>query len=156
MKTRLDRIDKKILQALTEDGRISNQDLADRCGLSPPPTLRRVRELKKYGFIRGFHADIEPAGAGYPSEAHVLVDLDWRAEKNHEQFAGLVDGISNVRSCYLTHGGFVLRIVARSADDLNGTVLALRSAENVLTCTAYITIMQTKNAHGVPLEARHG
>ena len=58
-RVKLDRIDLKILRDLQHDGRITNVDLAKNAGISPPPCLRRVRNLEITGCIRGYHADID-------------------------------------------------------------------------------------------------
>ncbi len=62
---RLDKIDRKILRDLQDDGRITNVELAKRAGISAPPCLRRVRALEEDGFIRGYHADIEGEMLGF-------------------------------------------------------------------------------------------
>ena len=62
---KLDKIDRKILKDLQADGRITNVELAKRAGISAPPCLRRVRSLEEAGFIRGYHARIEPQSMGY-------------------------------------------------------------------------------------------
>ena len=62
---KLDRIDKKILQNLQVDGRMSNVELAKDVGISAPPCLRRVRALEKAGYIKSYHARIDPAVMGY-------------------------------------------------------------------------------------------
>ena len=55
----MDKIDAKIVRALQEDGRLTNQDLAEKVGLSPSPCLRRVRNLEKAGIIKGYCATID-------------------------------------------------------------------------------------------------
>ena len=55
----MDKIDAKIVGALQEDGRLTNQDLAEKVGLSPSPCLRRVRNLEKAGIIKGYCATID-------------------------------------------------------------------------------------------------
>ena len=71
----LDRYDRQILAVLQEEGRISNQDLADRIGLSPSPCLRRVRTLEEAGYIRGYHADLDPSKLGFAITVFALVSL---------------------------------------------------------------------------------
>ena len=57
-RVKLDRIDRRILRDLQEDGRMTNVQLAERAGISAPPCLRRVKALERDGFIRGYHAVI--------------------------------------------------------------------------------------------------
>jgi DNA-binding Lrp family transcriptional regulator len=61
---KLDRYDQQILQVLQQDGRINNQDLADRIGLSPSPCLRRVRALEESGLIMGYRAQLDAKKLG--------------------------------------------------------------------------------------------
>ena len=70
---KLDPIDRRILQSLQAEGRITNVELARRAGISAPPCLRRVRALEEAGIIRGYHADLapEPLGYGVTVFAHV-------------------------------------------------------------------------------------
>ena len=65
MAARLDSIDRKILEAVQADGRISNVDLAARIHLSAPQCFRRVRSLEERGVIRGYRADVAPEEIGY-------------------------------------------------------------------------------------------
>ena len=58
--TRLDPIYRMILAELQADGRMTNVELARRVGISAPPCLRRVRTLEEQGYVRGYHADIDP------------------------------------------------------------------------------------------------
>ena len=63
----IDRYDQQILEILQADGRINNQDLADRIGLSPSPCLRRVRALEESGLISGYYAQL--GSSGYPAQS---------------------------------------------------------------------------------------
>jgi DNA-binding Lrp family transcriptional regulator len=64
-RVKLDKIDKKILKNLQDDGRITNVELAKVAGISAPPCLRRVRALEEAGYIRGYHARVDAAAMGY-------------------------------------------------------------------------------------------
>ena len=64
-RVKLDRIDRRILQDLQEDGRMTNVKLSKRAGISAPPCLRRVRALEEAGYITGYHANIEPKKFGF-------------------------------------------------------------------------------------------
>ena len=77
-RVKLDDIDRRILADLQDDGRMTNVELARRSGISAPPCLRRVRALEEAGFIRGYHADLnpEPLGFGVCAFAHVGLTID--------------------------------------------------------------------------------
>src|SRR5688572_7169991 len=64
-RVKLDKIDRKILKNLQENGRITNVELAKEAGISAPPCLRRVRALEENGFIKGYHAKVDPTVLGY-------------------------------------------------------------------------------------------
>ena len=74
----LDAIDRRILAILQKDGRLSNQDIADRVSLSPSPCLRRIRRLEESGVIRGYVALLEPSMLGLGLLAYVNVRLEKR------------------------------------------------------------------------------
>src|SRR3546814_14809693 len=64
-RVKVDRIDRRILHDLQADGRMTNVELAANAGISAPPCLRRVRALEEAGFIRGYHADLDPEKLGF-------------------------------------------------------------------------------------------
>ena len=72
----IDRFDRKILAVLQEDGRISNQDLADRIGLSPSPCLRRVRTLEESGIVTSYRALVNSKALGYTLMALIYIAMD--------------------------------------------------------------------------------
>jgi DNA-binding Lrp family transcriptional regulator len=71
----LDRIDFDILDALQNDARLSNKELAARIGLAPSSCLERVRNLQQSGVLRGFHADVDPRAVGIELEAMIAIRL---------------------------------------------------------------------------------
>ena len=78
--TRLDPIDRMILAELQADGRMTNVELARRVGISAPPCLRRVRTLEEQGYVRGYHADIDPRELGFEVQVFAMVGLQRQAE----------------------------------------------------------------------------
>jgi Lrp/AsnC family transcriptional regulator, leucine-responsive regulatory protein len=72
----LDRLDRRILEELQLDARISNQELAKRVGLSPAPCWRRLRRLEESGFIEGYATVLRAAAIGLPILAYALVSLE--------------------------------------------------------------------------------
>ena len=71
----LDNVDLKILRILQDEGRISNLDLSKKISMSPPPTLRRVRDLEDNGYIDGFRANLDPTKLGYDSVSYTHLTL---------------------------------------------------------------------------------
>lgn len=111
--TDLDAIDRRILDRLQEDGRISNVDLADDVGISPSPCWRRVRELEKRGVIAGYVALVDAAAVGLPVSVFVQVTLERQIEPALEVFEAAVKERPEVMECYLMTGDadYLLRVV---------------------------------------------
>ena len=103
-RVKLDRIDRRILRDLQADGRMTNVDLARRAGISAPPCLRRVRALEEAGFIRGYHADINPKMMGYEVTVFAQVGLMSQAETDLRRFEETVGGWPQVRECHMLAG----------------------------------------------------
>ncbi|WP_181242581.1 Lrp/AsnC family transcriptional regulator [Caulobacter vibrioides] len=115
---KLTRADRKILQILQEDGKISNVDLAERVGLSPSPCLRRVKQLEASGLIRGYVALLDRRKAKLDVLAYVEVQVDRHSEEAAEAFQQAVLREPEVVGCYAMTGGYdyLLRVVVPSLD----------------------------------------
>lgn len=100
----IDRYDRQILQILQEDGRISNQDLADRIGLSPSPCLRRVRALEDAGIVTGYRALLNAKALGYSLMALIYISMDMHTPERFENFEQQIRQISEVLECLLITG----------------------------------------------------
>lgn len=115
---KLTRADRKILQILQEDGKISNVDLAERVGLSPSPCLRRVKQLEASGLIAGYVALLDRRKARLDLLAYVEVQVDRHSETAAEAFKEAVLREPLVVGCYAMTGGYdyLLRVVAPNLD----------------------------------------
>ncbi|AWU95510.1 Lrp/AsnC family transcriptional regulator [Azospirillum ramasamyi] len=109
----LDRIDRKILAALQEDGRLPNNELAERVGLSPSPCLRRVKALEEAGVIARYVALVDPASVELPVNIFVSVSLERQVEARLDGFEAAVMARPEVLECYLMTGDadYLLRVV---------------------------------------------
>ncbi|MGE5825120.1 MAG: Lrp/AsnC family transcriptional regulator, partial [Bacteroidota bacterium] len=103
-KLRLDRIDRRILEQLQDDGRLSNQELAERVALSPSPCLRRVRGLERAGVIRGYAALLDALQVGLGLLAFVTVKLEKRGKMPVDQFTRAVQAWPEVIACFSMTG----------------------------------------------------
>ena len=112
----LDDTDRRLLRALQAEGRISNQDLAQRCHLSPSACSERVRRLREQGFITGFAAIIDPAKVGRSLLIFVEVVLDRTTTDVFEAFAAAARRAPDVLECHMVAGGFDYLIKARVRD----------------------------------------
>src|SRR5579871_6928684 len=103
-RVKLDRIDRRILHDLQDDGRMTNVDLAHRAGISAPPCLRRVRALEEAGFIRGYHADVSAQALGFGVTVFAQVGLSSQAEPDLKAFEILVRTWPQVREAHMLAG----------------------------------------------------
>lgn len=115
----LDKIDKRILNALQKDSSLSNNQLADLVGLSPSPCLRRVRILEEHGFIDGYSARLNSEKLGLNLTLFVRVWLKSQTEDVVNHFANTIKDLDEVQECYLMVGDcdFVLKVVVKDLAD---------------------------------------
>ena len=153
-RVKLDQIDRRILRDLQENGRMTNVDLAKRAGISAPPCLRRVRALETAGYIRGYHADIEPKALGYNVTVFAQVGLSSQAEHDLEAFEALVRQWPEVRACFMLAGetDFLLKVAARDWDAYQHFLTTrLTAAPNVSHVKSALSIRVSKDEPGVPI-----
>jgi Lrp/AsnC family leucine-responsive transcriptional regulator len=115
----LDRYDRQILAVLQQDGRISNQDLADRIGLSPSPCLRRVRSLEEAGLIAGYRALLDAKKLGLTLMALIGISMDQHTPERFANLEAAISGIPEVLECLLITGqqsDYQLKVVVRDMD----------------------------------------
>ncbi|TXH75709.1 MAG: winged helix-turn-helix transcriptional regulator [Thiothrix sp.] len=105
-KSKLDRIDKKILRELQNDGRISFVDLAEKVGLSTSPCLERVRRLERAGYIKGYTALLCPAQMDASLLVFVEISLNYLSGDIFEQFRDAVRQWPQILECHLVAGDF--------------------------------------------------
>lgn len=112
----LDAIDRRILAELQADGRISNQELSERVGLSPSPCLRRLRRLEAEGVIQRYVALVDPGSVGLGVTAFVRVRLDAQDDRHLAVFENAVAEFPEVMECYLMTGeaDYQLRVIVGS------------------------------------------
>ena len=109
----LDKLDRKILRILQEDGRISMKDLSEQVGLSITPAIERVKRMERDGVITGYHARIDPPALGAKLLVFVEITLNQKSASAFEQFRREVLRIPEVQECHLVSGDFDYLIKAR-------------------------------------------
>jgi DNA-binding Lrp family transcriptional regulator len=114
----LDRLDRRILDTLQADARMSNQELAKRVDLSPAPCWRRLRRLEEEGFIAGYATLLNAPAIGLPILAYALVTLENHHPETVRQFDQLIQDRPEVLECHSMSGAndYFLRIVAASME----------------------------------------
>ena len=115
----MDNIDFKILNALQQNARITNQELSETVNLSPTPCLRRVKMLEEAGVIKGYSAIVNPEAYGLPIMAFVSVRLERKTEAEIASFEKAIIALDEVFACYLMSGrsDYMLQVFARSLKD---------------------------------------
>lgn len=114
-----DPITDAILRHLRHNGRLSNAELAERIGLSPSSSLRRVRRLEEEGIIRGYQAIIARRNAPQLATVIVQITLERQTEECLRRFESRIRECPDVRECYLMTGDadYLLRVEARDMQD---------------------------------------
>jgi DNA-binding Lrp family transcriptional regulator len=150
----LDTIDWKILRALQDNGRMTNVDLAEKVGLSPPPCLRRVRALEKWGYIAGYRAMLNAEKLGFEVMVFAMVGLKSQAENELTQFVERVRRWPLVRECYAVSGeaDFVLKCVGPNLHAMQNFIIReLTAAGNVDSVKTTLILRQEKYEPGIPI-----
>jgi Lrp/AsnC family leucine-responsive transcriptional regulator len=122
----LDRYDRRILEELQHDGRISNQELADRIGLSPSPCLRRVRALEESGLITGYRAMLDANKLGLSLMALIHISMDRHTPERFAHFDASVAALPEVLECLLVTGqdaDYQLKVVVQDMDAFQSLLL---------------------------------
>ena len=154
---KLDSIDLRILSELQANGRITNVELSRRAKITAPPCLRRMRALEKAGYIRGYHADLDPKQLGYEVSAYVFVGLSSQADADLKRFEEQVRQWPEVRECYMLSGevDFLLKCVAKDLSSFQAFITdTLIPSKSVASVKSSLVIHATKREPGVPVEAR--
>ena len=150
----LDRIDLRILGALQQDGRISNLKLADAVALSPTAVLARVQRLTREGFIRGYHAELDPDKLGRGLVVFVEVLLDRTTQNVFDAFKAAVQVHDEIMECHLVAGGFDYLLKTRMADMAAYRAFAGRvlwQLPGVRETRTYAVMEEVKSSNALPL-----
>lgn len=114
-----DSYDRAILRRLQQDGRISNQDLAEAVSLSPSPCLRRVRRLEESGVIESYAARLNARKLGLKQVALIHISMDRHTPERFERFEAAVAELPEVLECHLITGqqaDYLLKVVVEDMD----------------------------------------
>ena len=154
-RSKLDKIDLRILSDLQENGRMTNVELAERSGISAPPCLRRVRALEDNGYIEGYNAHVNKHYLGWAVTAYTNVSLESTTDKDVQHFIEEMDRLEVVRDCntMIGEGDFLLKIVARTFDDYQEFIQnTLMAVKNVRTVKSNLVMKSIFKKPGVPIE----
>lgn len=148
----LDSTDLRILLCLQQNGRISNQELAEKVALSPSACLRRLRNLEEEGVVRGYRPVLDAERLGVELEALVHVSMRQDEADWHERFVERVQGWPEVVGAYIVtgHSNYVLRVQARNLKQFSDFIVnRLNRANGVTDIRSEIILQTIKEGGGV-------
>jgi Lrp/AsnC family transcriptional regulator, leucine-responsive regulatory protein len=151
----LDDIDRRILRALQENGRLTATELAEKVGLTTSPCLRRLRLLEESGIIRGYTALVDQVKVGLPVSVFVSIKLDRQSEDAMQRFEAAVRRCPEVLECYLMTGprDYLLRVVAADLADFEGFVKGtLTRIDGIANIESSFALGQVKHSNTLPIE----
>lgn len=142
---KLDSIDKKILTILQRNAKITNAKLSHEIGLSPAPTLERVRKLEINGIIKGYHAKLDKSKIGLGVSTFVLVTLKGHNKKNINAFLDKIKNVENIIECHhiTGSGDFILKVVAKNIESYQELMLDKVSEIEVTDSLQSMVILST-------------
>ncbi len=150
----MDRYDRRILEELQKDARLTNNDLSERVNLSPSQCSRRRTRLEQEGFIRGYFADLDRNLLGLGIVNIITVTLDTHNRDNARRFARLVEGLPEVLEAHSLTGemDYLLKVVTPDLRALSGFVNdVLLPHESVRHVKSAIVLDTLKETHALPL-----
>jgi Lrp/AsnC family leucine-responsive transcriptional regulator len=154
MNYKLDQIDRKILEILQNNAKITNAQLSKEVGLSPAPTLERVKKLEQTGIIESYHAKLDPAKIGLGVSTFVHVGLKGHNKENIEVFLSAIRGIDEIIECHHVTGtgDFILRVIAKDITSYQRLMLEKVSEIPVVDNLQSMVILSTfKEKKSMPL-----
>ena len=153
---KIDRTDKKILEILQKNAKITNAKLSKQIGLSPAPTLERVRKLESRGIISGYHAKLNMSKVGLGVSTFVMVSLKGHNKKNLQSFLDKIKDVENIVECHhiTGSGDFILRIVAEDIESYQELMLDKVSEIEVSDSLQSMVILSTfKDNKVIPVQS---
>lgn len=153
MENKLDKIDLKILRMLQENSKITNLELSKQIGLSPAPTLERVKKLEQSNIIESYHAKVNSSKLGLNVSTHVLVSLAWQKENALDNFTAKIQDIDEITECYIItgDGDFLMKIVCEDIPAYEQLLFnTLSKIEEIERMKTLMTLSKIKKSKVLP------
>ncbi|MEM6735240.1 MAG: Lrp/AsnC family transcriptional regulator [Bacteroidota bacterium] len=144
-RVKLDKIDRKILEILQFNAKITNAQLSKDIGLSPAPTLERVKKLETSGIISSYHAQLDTDKIGLGVQTFVQVSLKGHNKKNIDLFLSEINNIQEVIECHhiTGSGDFILKIISSDIQSYQKLMLEKVSEIDVVDGLQSMIILAT-------------
>lgn len=151
---KIDQTDRKILEILQKNAKITNAQLSKDIGLSPAPTLERVKKLENFGIIKSYHAKLATDKIGLGVSTFVLVTLKGHNKNNIDIFLKEILNIDEVIECHHTTGtgDFILKVIAEDIASYQKIMLEKVSEIEVVDSLQSMVILSTfKDSKVMPI-----
>ncbi len=151
----LDKIDFKILKILQENGRITNIQLSQDIGLSPAPTLERVRKLESSGFIKSYHAVADSSKLGLSIKTFIQVTLNYHKGDPIQSFIKQIQRIDEVMECHHVTGAadFLLKVMVKDILSYERLILdKLSKIQEIGNLQTLMILSTPKSSPRLPLD----
>ena len=150
---KLDKLDLKILKLLQENGKISNLQLSSEIGLSPAPTLERVKKLENANIIKSYHASVNEAVLGLGVKAFIQISLVRQIDNVMSKFNEHISEIDEVVECFQVTGNFdyLLKVFVKDIPAFEKLIgEKLSKVEEIRQMQTTVILSQTKNSKVLP------
>ncbi len=151
---KLDQIDHKLLEILQSNGKITNAQLSKEIGLSPAPTLERVKKLENSGIIESYHAQIDREKVGLGVMTFVQVTLSGHRKSITESFVNTIERVPEIIECHHVTGScdFLLKVIAKDIASYQRLIMETINEIEVVASTQTMVILSTfKNTKVLPI-----
>jgi Lrp/AsnC family transcriptional regulator, leucine-responsive regulatory protein len=152
---KLDKLDLKILKVLQENSKITNLDLSKKIGLSPAPTLERVKKLEQSEIVESYHAKVNPLSIGLNVKTFVLVSLAWHKENALQKFMEKIKEIPEIVECYIITGeaDVVMKIITKNIPTYEHLLFkTLAQIEEIERLKTLMTLSSVKESNVLPYD----
>ena len=152
---KLDEIDRKILEILQTNAKITNAQLSKDIGLSPAPTLERVKKLENSGIIKSYHPQLDTDRIGLGVHTFVQVTLKGHNKKNIDLFLGEINQIPEIIECYQVTGNadYFLKVVVKDIPSFESLISnKLSQIEEIGQMQTMMILSKAKDSKVIPFE----
>lgn len=151
----LDKIDKKILNKLQENGKITNIQLSNEVGLSAAPTLERVKKLEKNGVIEGYHAKVNHSTVGLGIEAVIMINLVRQMENAITDFKRGIQDVPEITECFQITGqwDYIIKVVVKDIPAFERLIGGkLSKMDQISQMQSMVVLSKVKESKVSPIE----
>lgn len=151
---KLDQIDRKVLEKLQSNAKITNAQLSKDIGLSPAPTLERVKKLEQSGIIKSYHAHLDPQKVGLGVTTFVQVTLVGHKKSTTEKFVEKIELIPEVIECHhiTGSGDFLLKVISKDIASYQSLILEkINEIEEVASTQTMVILSTFKDSKVLPI-----